>query len=119
MPTVIVQATPRADLSPDDFADITPAVCKITPHPNGSDVILEFDADLTTEQQGAVMERASMPTTERTIRAQAEQALANLRTVRDSTGTLTNDQLSQAVRLLARIVIALVRLVLRRLDSTD
>jgi hypothetical protein len=55
----------------------------------------------------------------RTIHTEAEQALAGLRTIRDSTGDLNARNLSNAVRLLARVLIVLVRLQLRRLDGVD
>lgn len=48
----------------------------------------------------------------------ADQALDGLKTIRDSTGALTLAQLSNAVRLLATVVIALVRLRLGRRDDT-
>lgn len=54
-----------------------------------------------------------------TIRTQAEAALIGLRTTATSTGTLTGAQLSNAVRLMAKVLIALVRLQLSKLDSTD
>lgn len=54
-----------------------------------------------------------------TIRARADQALEGLRTIAGSSGTLTGAQLSNAVRLLARACIALVRLSLSRLDNVD
>lgn len=57
-------------------------------------------------------------TNEDTIEARADQALSDLRTVRDSTGELSNAQLSDAVRLFARVLIAIVRLAIRKLDST-
>ena len=57
--------------------------------------------------------------TEQTMRERGDQALSDLRQVRDSSGTLTGAQLSQAVRVMARVLIALVRLVLRKLDDTE
>lgn len=56
---------------------------------------------------------------ETTMRTQADAALADLRLVASSSGTLTGAQLSNAVRVIARVVIALVRLQLRRLDGVD
>lgn len=56
---------------------------------------------------------------EETARADADQALDGLRLIANSTGTLTGAQLSNAVRLLARVAIRLARLQLRKLDAAD
>lgn len=77
MATVLVQSAPRPDLAPGDFADITPATVTIEPHPNGSDAVLTFDADLTGDQIAAVAERARMPSAERTLRDRARNALTS------------------------------------------
>lgn len=53
------------------------------------------------------------------IRDQAEKALADLRTIRDSSGNLSSAQLSNAARLFARVLIVLVRLSLSRFDGVD
>ena len=52
-----------------------------------------------------------------TLRTRADEALADLRTIATSSGTLTAAQLSNAVRLCARVLIALVRLHLSKLDD--
>lgn len=57
------------------------------------------------------------PVVEYTLHDQADQALASLRTITATTGTLTGVQLSNAVRIMARVLIVLVRLVIRRLDD--
>lgn len=54
-----------------------------------------------------------------TLRARAEQAIDGLRLIKASTGTLTGLQLSNAVRLLATVLLAILRLQLNRLDDTD
>lgn len=53
------------------------------------------------------------------LRTRAGEALTDLRTIVGSTGSLTNAQLSNAVRALARVNMALIRLAIRRLDGTD
>ena len=53
------------------------------------------------------------------IRDQADKALVDLRTIRDSSGNLSSAQLSNAVRLMARVLIVLVRLSLSRFDGVD
>ena len=55
----------------------------------------------------------------RTMRADASQAMDGLRQIANSTGTLTGAQLSNAVRLLARVAIRLVRLQLSQLDGDN
>lgn len=54
-----------------------------------------------------------------TIEAAAAAALDGLRQIAGTTGTLTGAQLSNAVRLLARVAIRLIRLQLRKLDAAD
>lgn len=54
----------------------------------------------------------------RVSRANAEQALANLRTYRD-TASPTNAQTAATVKLLCRVCIALTRLQLAKLESSD
>jgi hypothetical protein len=49
----------------------------------------------------------------------ADAALADLRLIVNSTGTLTGLQLSNAVRVLARADVGLIRLLLLRLDGID
>jgi hypothetical protein len=58
-------------------------------------------------------------TNERTIRTEVEQALADLRLITGSSGTLTAAQLSNAVRLLARVLIRVIRFQLGKLDAVD
>lgn len=53
------------------------------------------------------------------IRGQVTDHLADLRTITGSSGSLTNAQLSNAVRVLARGQIRLIRLAVDLLDGTD
>jgi hypothetical protein len=55
----------------------------------------------------------------RTLETRADQALTDLRTIATSEGSLSNAQLSNAVRVIARVCIALIRLELRRLEGTE
>lgn len=54
-----------------------------------------------------------------TLRAEVAQHLAVLRAIRDSTGTLTGAQLSNAVRALAKGQVHVIRLLIDALDGTD
>lgn len=54
-----------------------------------------------------------------TIRQQLDAALADLRIVRNTSGTLTAANLSNAARLLARVQIGVARLVLEKLDGAE
>lgn len=56
---------------------------------------------------------------EETLNGRATTAMADLRTLASTTGTLTNAQVATGLRLLARAVLALIRLQLRQLDSAD
>lgn len=88
----------------------------------GDRLIIPTDADRATVEQVVAAHTGEPPAevvAEITVRTRVDQALDGLRQIRDSSGTLTAAQLSQAVRLLARVQIALVRLVLRKLDDTD
>lgn len=52
-----------------------------------------------------------------TLRTRADEALAGLRTVAGSSGTLNGLQLSNGLRVCARVLIVLVRLQLSKLDD--
>jgi hypothetical protein len=54
-----------------------------------------------------------------TMRADVDQALDGLRAIINSSGTLTAAQLSNAVRLLARVLLRLCRFQLGKLDAVD
>jgi hypothetical protein len=72
------------------------------------DGVVVFDSSTTPEGQ-----------TSRVIEVAVKDHLATLRTIRDSTGTLTGAQLSAAVRALAKGQIHVIRLLVGALDSTD
>ena len=57
--------------------------------------------------------------TDALIRQQVKDHLSDLRTITGSSGSLTNAQLSNAVRVLARGQIRLIRLAVGLLDGTD
>lgn len=54
-----------------------------------------------------------------TLRTRADQSIAGLVLIKNSAGTLTGLQLSNAVRLLATVLLAILRIQLGRLDDTD
>ncbi len=56
---------------------------------------------------------------ETSIIGEAERALASMRIVSNGTGPMTTSQLTAAVRSIARVLVVLVRLQLRRFDGTD
>jgi hypothetical protein len=56
---------------------------------------------------------------ETSITAEATAALASLRTIANGAGAMTATQLTVAVRGMARVLIVLVRLGLRRFDGTE
>lgn len=99
-------------------------------HDGATGLYTAWDADgVQTEQRPLTAEETKLLAdadaevvrggNERDMRTRADAALADLRTIRDSTGTLTGLQLSNAVRMLARVLLVLARLYLRRLDATD
>lgn len=78
----------------------------------------EQEADRTDRQAQA--EQESQRTQNRdAIRNAVRDHLAELRTIRNSTGTLTTAQLSSAVRSLAKGQIHVIRLLIDQLDGTD
>ncbi len=56
---------------------------------------------------------------EQELHVRADGALTDLRVLAQSTGTLSSAQLSAAVRTVARLLLTLTRLQLRRFDGTD
>jgi hypothetical protein len=56
---------------------------------------------------------------EQTLNSRADTAIADMRALANGTGTLTAAQLTTAVRGIAKAVLYLMRLYLRRLDGTD
>lgn len=83
---------------------------------------IEMDVATPEEQAAADAQANAQAATESgndlTLRQQADAALANLRAYRDLAGP-TNVETVQAVKLLCRVAIGLIRLVLRKLDSAD
>ncbi len=67
-----------------------------------------YTYELTSEQMN-----------EGTLGQRASDALPELRALASTTGTLTNTQVANGLRLLARVAIAVVRLHLRRLEAVD
>lgn len=82
-------------------------------------LLLHFDGDLDQTEIDAIINRLTTTSNEEMIRKQAEQALNALRNIRDTTGALTNTQLSNHIRTLAKVQIGIVRLQLEELDATD
>lgn len=90
----------------------------------GGDSVFEvqFAVNLTQAEADAVVLRlTSTDGNDETMRRQAWEALADLRTIRDTgdTTVLTGLQLSRAARLFARVLVFLLRLYFRRTDAAD
>lgn len=78
--------------------------------------------DLTPEEaQSLAAEDAAIAqiANESTLRTRADAALADLDQIINSTGTLSTANLSVGLRTVARVLKAMLRLYLRRLDATD
>lgn len=110
----------QRDWRDDLFADITTK--RVIDH--GEDgqgrFYVQFEVNLTTAEQDAVTLRlGTASAVEEQIQATARDALTDLRTIREFTGTATNAQLTFAVKTLARVMIGLVRVLLRRYDAAD
>ncbi len=70
-----------------------------------SEQIVEVDTTLETNELGT--------------RTKAEQAIDGLKSIANSSGTLTGLQLSNAVRLLAKVSLHLIRMSLNKHDVTE
>jgi hypothetical protein len=79
----------------------------------GAAIVLAFDWTLAVERQAETAAAGN----DLTIRQQAEAALVDLRIYRDRT-TTTTAQDKAFLKLVARVLIALVRIALRKLDGT-
>lgn len=103
-----------------DFSDITGTPTAPAEWLEGNVLRIHFPQPLTAEQRARVRARleASNPNEEQ-IRAAARSLFTDLRTIRDSTGTLSTAALSNAVRVLAKGEIALAKLVLRDLQTPE
>jgi hypothetical protein len=53
------------------------------------------------------------------LAGRVDQAVTDLRTIANGTGTLTTAQLSTAVRTIAKVLLVAVRIQFNRLDATD
>jgi hypothetical protein len=111
--------------SPDDvsFSDITSAQ-KLGPafwDPDAPHIlVIPMSPEPTEAEASRIVQRLTTENLqEETIRDNAQAVLQDLRQIRDSTGTLSSANLSAAVRVLARAVIAIIRLQLRQLDNTN
>ncbi len=56
---------------------------------------------------------------EQSVTDEAKQALISLRTIANGTTTLTASQLTATIRGMARVLIILIRLQLKRFEGTD
>lgn len=74
-------------------------------------------AGTVTSTMNVEMDEASATAVE--LADRGHEAIAGLRQITQTTGTLTGLQLSNAVRLLARACIVLIRLRVGRLESLD
>lgn len=72
--------------------------------------------DPTTPGPSEVL-RQQTEANEQTLRERADQAVGTLQNAWDNWGSLTNAQKDAALKLTVRVVIALARLTLRKLDS--
>ncbi len=88
--------------------------------PATGEFVVQTAVTASVEEAEAVRRHLSTANgVEETLHARAWEAADGLRSIVNSTGPLSATQLSNAVRLLARVALALVRLQLRRLDSAD
>lgn len=113
---VVLPSPPVREMTPTSFADITSLSYMLID--NYGEHTLRFDGDLTDLQRRQVIWRATLTANEETMLRNAESVLPDLRLIRDSTGTLTTAQLSNAVRVLARVEIGLVRKFIGDLTGT-
>jgi hypothetical protein len=115
---MIVLSGVAREVTTTSFADLVPITCtRVTVTPAGL-VEVEFVSDLTTRQQWLVKIRCI--TTDAATEAMmisCIDAYPGLRQTRDSTGTLTGLQLSNAVRTLAATEIRIMRLLLGDVDT--
>jgi hypothetical protein len=90
--------------------------------------ITVFDGETTATRQMTATERQhlserltadSITTNEASIRGKVDTALDGLRTIAATSGTLSGANLSNAVRLLARVQVGLIRLQLSKLDDAS
>ena len=90
--------------------------------PLTSDEVAERDAALVTEQQRTdreTVERASLATIEQRLDAALDQLRTFVNSPKPATAAAQASAAYDAVKLVARVVIWVVRLVRRRLDGVD
>lgn len=115
--TTLISGNVARTISADTFVDIVGA-CTVDMTPNG-DTVIVFSGDLTSAQVNAVLARLRTPVNEELLDKMARDLYVDLRTIRNSSGTLPAADLSKAVRALAKAQIAVIRLLLRDLDGID
>jgi hypothetical protein len=76
------------------------------------------------DQDGTLIRTEDIPdppeqVAEQSVTNEAATSLNSLRTIVNGTGSMTSAQLTMAVRSIARVLIVLVRLSLKRFDGTD
>jgi hypothetical protein len=88
--------------------------------PDALDVlVLDFDTEPTADEQAAIERRLTTDTpVEETLHARVLAAYTELQAF-ESQATVTNADVVRVVKLLCKVVRALVRLQLRQLDKTD
>lgn len=101
-------STVRRTLDPNTFSDITTLPYTSVKDEN-DEWKLSFSGDLTSTQVTAIQNRCSLSVGEETQQKQITAALSDLRTIRDSTGTLTGAQLSNSVRVIARCLVYAIK----------
>lgn len=99
------------------------------PHPavfrwDGSECVVTADVDAATLQSAidaapTAVDPAVLERNRQTIEAAVRDHLPDLRKISASSGTLSNAQLSSAVRVLARGQARVIRLAANMLDGTD
>jgi hypothetical protein len=104
-----------------DFSDLITAE-RTGPAVWVSEGVLEIPLSVEPTPEQAVAIRTRLTTrnlNEETIMNRARELYTDLRAIRNTTGSLSNAQLSNAVRVLARGEIAMLRLLLKELDGVD
>lgn len=101
------------------FSDITDSTWELQSDPVVGTPILHFVSDLSDAQVREVVWRATMSPNEEQMMSGLQNAIGSLQQITATTGTLTALQLSNAVRLLARVCIWLLRLKVQDYSSTN
>jgi hypothetical protein len=101
------------------FADLTTKELTKWGWNDDGDFWVQFAVNLSAEEEAAIRLRcATSSLAEETLRRRAEVAMTAMQDY-IALPTPTQAQTNQAVKMLCRVVLALTRLVLKRLDSTD